>query len=121
LKEPEYELRQRKKRIKELMQKIEIVIENKLNNIKARFFKLNDITRYTCVDVQIEKVTSKMLILKEKINANNPEKLLKNDYSRAEKAGVILNSVVQLKDGDTIKVFLKDGEFEAEVNKIKEY
>jgi exodeoxyribonuclease VII large subunit len=117
--DPEYELQQNQKKLDYLIKILGNHIDNKFNVLTHRLSGMKAINKYSVIETRVDKISSKMLVLKEKINASNPDKYLELGYSRVEKDKIPVLGVVQLNTGDLVNVLMKDGEFTAEVKRLK--
>ena len=120
-----------------LSSNIETVFSNFNQSVKTIFFLLNEkIFQISSLLQKSENFKNRLIseinlnlndkenlinLFRSKINFLNPKNILKKGYGVVYSQGQkIIDSIKKLTQGETVKVELKDGEFEAKIDKIKE-
>jgi exodeoxyribonuclease VII large subunit len=67
----------------------------------------------------VERAEAKFSLAAGILAEKNPLKIFASGYSIVQKDGQKLTSAKQIKEGDEVKVFLKDGSFSAKVEEVK--
>ncbi len=97
------------------IERIYIAIQNKISNKKHELLYIHKHLEMPSASLKFGKLENKLFINFEKIKSNDPKRFLKKGFARIEKHGNIVNSVVQLEEGDAIEVYLKDGMARSEI------
>lgn len=100
------------------LERITNVIYRKINEKSNQLMLLKKSLQQPITSLKFKKMETELIINLEKIKSNDPKRHLKKGYSRIEKDGIIVNSVVQLKSGDSIQIFLKDGKARSEIQEL---
>jgi len=96
-------------------ERISIAIQKRLTDKKQELVFLNKILQNPSASLKYRRLENQLTISLEKIKSNDPKRYLKKGFTRIEKDGTTVNSVVQLKKGDLIDIFLKDGKARSEI------
>ncbi len=97
-----------------LQNRIKSTIQNKITKENFRQKEFANRLKYT-VHHYFEKQKSKLSIIQYKIENHSPSKLLEKGVSITYLNGKKLTSAKEIKKGDTIQTYLKDGHFESVV------
>jgi exodeoxyribonuclease VII large subunit len=100
------------------LDRISKVIHNKMNDKTNQLILLKKSLLQPTTSLKFKKMETELIVNLEKIRSNDPKRYLKKGYSRIEKDGFVVNSVVQLKTGDSVQIFLKDGKALSEIQEL---
>lgn len=100
------------------IEKISLAVRNKIEGILNMLATINRNLKNPTVSLKFKQLENRLIISSEKIKANDPKRYLKKGFAKIEKDGFIVNSVVQLKTGDSVQFHLKDGAAHSKIVKL---
>ncbi|MEA1883871.1 MAG: exodeoxyribonuclease VII large subunit, partial [Thermotogota bacterium] len=100
------------------LERISNVIRNKTKEKANQLMYFKKSLQKPTTSLKFKKTETELVVNLEKIRSNDPNRYLKKGYSRIEKDGITVNSVVQLKTGDSVQIFLKDGKARSEIQEL---
>ncbi len=100
------------------IERISLAVGNKIVRNLNLLSSINKHLKRPTASLKFKQLENRLIISSEKIKANDPKRYLNKGFARIEKDGYIVNSVVQLKTGDSIQFYLKDGIAHSEISKI---
>lgn len=95
-KSPQNQIELKKQYIKDMENRMHLIMEKKLSDTKSRFF-----------------------ILAEKLNGMSPLTKLQSGYSYVSKNNAVVKSINNLKNGDKLKITVTDGYIDATIDNIE--